>query len=293
MIDDGRGGGLYSSTHDLSILLSSIISLSGSPVLSRAQTFEWLKPHSTTSSLNTLVGRPWEIFRAQNLTPKNPHTIDVFTKAGTAIGYQSILAVIEQYGLGIVILTAGAQGAEAQQPLFEFVVGEVAQAVEELARVEAGVYVGKYATHDGDVAGGMEIGIDDGPGLVLKGLKRNGSDMIEGIRTLFGEIGVGGLKVGNLSREMRIYPTDVWREVEVGRVEEDWRLQFDILENSWTSGLPGWRERESMCMSWFTGDALFYGGEPVDRFVFVKEGGGGRVVGARVLSLRLNLTLSG
>jgi hypothetical protein len=192
-----------------------------------------------------------------------------------------------------VVLTAGAQGAEAQQPLFELVVGEVVQAAEQLARAEAGVYVGNYSAHDGDVAGGMEIGIDDGPGLVLKGLKRNGSDMVEGIRTLFGEIGVGGVKVGNLSREMRIYPTDVWREVEEGRVEEDWRLQFDVLEDSWTSELPGWSGRESMCMSWFTGDALYYGGEPVDRFVFMREGSGGKVVGARVPSLRLTLTLSG
>jgi hypothetical protein len=217
----------------------------------------------------------------------------VFTKAGTAIGYQSILAVIEQYGLGIVVLTAGARGAEAQQPIFELVVRAVVQAAEEVARAEAGVYVGKYSAQDGDVAGEMEIGIDDGPGLVLKGLKMNGSDMIEGIRTLFDKIGVGGVKVGNLSGEMRIYPTDVWRGVEEGRVEEDWRLQFDVLEDSWTSGLPGWSERESMCKSWFTGDALYYGGEPVDRFVFVREGSGGKVVGATVPSLRLNLTLSG
>jgi hypothetical protein len=290
--DNAPGGGLYSSTNDLSSLPASILSLSGSPILSRAQALSWLKPQATTSKLNTLVGRPWEILRTQKLTPKYPHTIDLFTKGGTAVGYQSIVAVIEQYGLGIVVLTAGAQGAEAEELLFEYVVGEVVEAVEEVARVEVGAYVGKYQNSDA-TRGEMEIGIDDGPGLVLKKLSRNGTDMLESIRTLFNEIGIGGVKFGNLSNsQLRIYPTDAWRDVG-GIREEDWRLQFDVEATGWESGLKGWSEREQMCTAWITGGALYYGGEPVDRFVFTKETKGGDVVGAKVPSLRLNLTMSG
>ena len=290
--DNAPGGGLYSSTNDLSSLLTSIISLSGSPILSRAQALSWLKPQATTSKLNTLVGLPWEILRTQKLTPKYPHTIDLITKGGTAIGYQSIVAVIEQYGLGIVVLTAGALGAEAQEPLFEHVVGEVVEAVEEVARAEAVAYVGKYQNSDA-ARGEMEIGLDDGPGLVLKKLSRNGTDMLENIRTLFNEIGIGGVRIGNLSNsQLRIYPTDAWREVG-GIREEDWRLQFDVEAPGWKSGLKGWSEREQMCTAWITGGALYYGGEPVDRFVFSREAKGGNVVGAKVPSLRLNLTISG
>ena len=83
----------------------------------------------------------------------------MFTKAGTAIGYQSILAVIEQYGLGIVVLTAGARGAEAQQPIFELVVREVVQAAEEVARAEAGVYVGKYSAQMGMLQARWKLGL--------------------------------------------------------------------------------------------------------------------------------------
>jgi hypothetical protein len=290
--DNAPGGGLYSSTNDLSSLLASIISLSGSPILSRAQALSWLKPQATTSKLNTLVGRPWEILRTQNLTRKYPHTIDLFTKGGSAVGYQSTVAVIEQYGLGIVVLTAGAQGLEAQEPLFEYVVGEVVEAAEEVARAEAGAYIGKYQNSDA-ARGEMEIGIDDGPGLVLKKLSRNGTDMLENIRTLFNEIGIGGVRIGNLSdSQLRIYPTDAWREVE-GIREEDWRLQFDIGVTRRDSGLKGWREREQMCTAWITGGALYYGGEPVDRFLFSRETKGGNVAGAKVPSLRLDLTISG
>ena len=44
-------------------------------------------------------------------------------------------------------------------------------------------------------------------------------------------------------------------------------------------------------MGWQTPGWLYYAGESVDRFVFVRDGNGGRVIEVRVPSLRLNLTV--
>lgn len=74
-------------------------------------------------------------------------------------------------------------------------------------------------------------------------------------------------------------------------IEEEWRLQYDTFNEGYESDLPSWEENSSQCVAWWTGDALYYGRESVDRFVFVREGLGGKVMEARVPSLRMNLTV--
>jgi hypothetical protein len=211
---------------------------------------------------------------------------------------------VEQYGVGFVILTAGALGIEAQGPLSEAVLGTFMPAIEEVARKEAEAYLGKYTSDEkSNVKGEMSIGLDDGPGLLLKSLNRNGSDIILAINTLWEAQFVS---IGKLSSEMRLYPTDIIKATEarfqgnskkdVGSgkrilIEEDWRLQYDTLEEEVQSDLPTWKEKESECVAWWTADALLYGGESIDRFVFVRDGYSGKIVEARVPSLRMNLTV--
>jgi hypothetical protein len=201
--------------------------------------------------------------------------------------------------LGFVVLTAGAKGVEAQVGLEVALLKVLMPVVEEVAREEARVYTGVYKTgSESDVEGIMRVGIDDGPGLRLTELKRNGSDIVEAITTLWEAQPVN---IGKLSDQMRLYPTDVVKEVEVYRnkrsggkkvlVEEDWRLQYDIFFEKPESELPFWEEQEQQCIGWQSNDAIVYGGESVDRFVFVRDGHGGRIVEVRVPSLRLNLTV--
>lgn len=203
-----------------------------------------------------------------------------------------------------MILTAGALSVEAQDPLAGAVLGAFMPAIEEAARKEAEAYLGKYTTGEkSDVKGEMSIVIDDGPGLRLKGLSRNGSDIMLAISTLWDAQLVS---LGKLSSEMRLYPTDISKEIEVGHqghskkdtdtdkrilVEEDWRLQYDTVEEVIKSDLPSWIEKDSQCVQWWTADAIFYAGESVDRFVFVREGHSGKIVEARIPSLRLNFTV--
>ena len=142
-----------------------------------------------------------------------------------------------------MILTAGSQGVEAQIALQGALLKVLMPAAEEATRIKAYVYTGTYSTgnssisrNDSDIEGSLKIEIDDGPRLRLKELMRNGSDIIEAIRTLWDSQSV---KLGNLTHELRLYPTDVVKEVEVNDsrnetsrilIEEDWRLQILILD---------------------------------------------------------------
>ncbi|KAH8665020.1 beta-lactamase/transpeptidase-like protein [Tricladium varicosporioides] len=293
--DSVPGGGLYSSTNDLTTLLNSLLNPHPT-ILPRSQILQWLKPTSFTTSLQTAVGLPWEIYRSQNLTPAHAHTIDIYTKAGAAYGYEGIIGLIEQYGVGFTVLTAGAKGQEAQSAVMETMLATLMPIVEEVTRDEAKSYAGQYTGAEGH----MSTTVDNGPGLRLTSLTRNGSDIISALHLLFDSQGVS---LGRLSDELRLYPTDISHEVSPtpkrdtenrGNVliEEDWRLQYDIQDEEIKSDLPRIVEKEGLCFGWITGDAIFYAGEAVDRFVFVKEKGSGKVVGARVPALRLNLTLS-
>jgi hypothetical protein len=57
------------------------------------------------------------------------------------------------------------------------------------------------------------------------------------------------------------------------------------------SDLPVWDEQEQRCVGWQMYNSIVYGGEAVDRFVFVRDRIGGQVVEVMVPSLRLNLTV--
>jgi hypothetical protein len=258
--------------------LSSILSLEN-PILPRHKILKWLKPQSTTTFSNTLVGFPWEIYRSANLTPAHPHTIDIYSKGGASFGYEGTIGVIEQYGVGYSILTAGAKGIEAQQPLNEALLATLMPAIEEATRAEAHAYVGSFT---GD--GFLKVEMDDGPGLVLANLSRNGSDILDAIKILYDSQFVS---LGLLSSQMRLYPTDISRKAG-GCVEEEWRLQYDTISAPASSDLPRLSEAEGQCVAWWTGDALYWGGEPIDRFVFVRNGY--KITEVRIPSLRLNLT---
>jgi hypothetical protein len=70
------------------------------------------------------------------------------------------------------------------------------------------------------------------------------------------------------------------------QVEEEWRLQYDIVVGNEAPGkLPSAYVVAGACGTFQTPGMLVYGGEALDRFVFVKEGD--KVVGAKVPSLRL------
>ncbi|OBT59668.1 hypothetical protein VE04_00083 [Pseudogymnoascus sp. 24MN13] len=287
--DNVPGGGLYSTTNNMSQFIRSILT---HKILSRAEVNTWLKPLSTTPQLNTLVGMPWEIYRSNILTPDHPHTVDVYSKRGSAMGYEAYMGIIDQYGLGFTVLTAGGF-SEAATNLADTLIAILLPAAEKATRSEAQEYVGNF-TSSKEHESAFITTMDNGPGLILSNLTRNGSNIVGAIKSLWASQPV---PLGGLSETLRLYPADVSRSIRVTecvngkeqpktQVEEEWRLQFDIVSGNEAPGkLPSTYLVAGACGTFQTSGLLVYGGEALDRIVFVKEHG--KVVGVKVPSLRV------
>ncbi|KAK6513189.1 hypothetical protein TWF506_009353 [Arthrobotrys conoides] len=278
------GGGLYSSIYDLSTLALSILNKS---LLPPSTIRKWLKPTSSTPNLHYSVGLPWEIYRTTNLTPAYPHSIDIYAKDGGAYGYVSRIGIIDQYGVGFVVLTAG--DTEAMYPIAEATVATLMPVVEEAARGEAIKYTGLFGGNEGNEGVLANFTIDSGPGIKLESLVRNGSDILEGITKIWESQQVS---LGPLSRDFRIYPMEVSISQGKGNrrvIKEDWRIAMELtggIGSENRSELPSAGAFAKGCNTWQTYDLLHYGGEPIDRIVFWLNGTTREVMGVEVPFLR-------
>ncbi|EPS39734.1 hypothetical protein H072_6481 [Dactylellina haptotyla CBS 200.50] len=259
-------GGLYSSLNDLSAVALSILQKT---LLPPSLVRKWLKSTSTTPNLSYSVGLPWEIYRTTNLTPEYPHTIDIYAKDGGAYGYVTRFGLIEQYGVGFIVLTAG--DTEALYPIVEAAVSGLIAAVEEATRTEALKYTGVFSNGDNGAPVVANFSIDHGPGLKLNLLQRNGSDILEAIGIIWSSQPVS---LGNLSPDFRLYPAEISRNEGLGQgavVKEDWRLALEVtVPTGYDKGsqLPNNGAFTKPCPGWQTYDLLYYGGQPIDRVVF-------------------------
>ncbi|KAF3097191.1 hypothetical protein TWF569_002931 [Orbilia oligospora] len=278
------GGGLYSSINDLSALALSILNKS---LLPPSTLRKWLKPTSSTPNLQYSVGLPWEIYRTTNLTPAHPHTIDIYAKDGGAYGYISRIGIIGQYGVGFVVLTAG--DTEALYPIAEATVAMLIPAVEEAARGEATKYTGLFGGNEGNEGVLANFTVDNGPGVKLESLFRNGSDILEAIAKIWESQQVS---LGPLSKDFRIYPMEVSISQGHGNhriIKEDWRIAMEVtgeIGSDKKSELPSAGAFAKGCNTWQTYDLLQYGGQPIDRIVFWLDGTTREVVGVEVPFLR-------
>lgn len=224
-----------------------------------------------TSSPTTLVGKPWEILRNGNLTPQHPHTVDIFGKSGGSGGYASQISIIDEYGVGFVLLTAGPVGS--LQILYRTVVGTIIPAIDEEARVQSGKYTGNWSTertqgNDTEAPTSLSVELDNRTGFRLASLTRNGTDMLAGLRAVFeAEIAAFGALI--LDPNFRIYPTGIESQVPPSEAEtilsklpnfsghaelirQDWHIHMGIipLDTAKTSDLPGQDSLDEFCASW-------------------------------------------
>ncbi|KAL4944034.1 hypothetical protein BDV06DRAFT_233978 [Aspergillus oleicola] len=317
------GGGLYSSTNDLSKLLSA--TLNKSILDTPADVRHWLKPRSTTSSLNTLVGRPWEILRTTDLLPpKHAHTVDIYAKSGGAMMYIAQLAMIDQYGVGLAVLTAGP--VDSASILYRAILSTFLPAIEEEARAQSQKYTGTWTSRSNSTANSRDsdnstskgegtkltLALDNAPGLKLASLTHNNASIATAIRTIweteFLPLGFGVLP----DEDFRIYPTEVETPVPESEVpdllaqshrytydfnyendrdikltRQEWRINLDIapIDGS-SSNLPGSDKVTQYCGSWQIVDWMTYGGVGLDKIVFVLEGGSGDEVGVEIPALK-------
>lgn len=295
LIIGNSGGGLYSSINDLSAVMLTILNKSpytyagGDDALTR----ERLKPKAHTTVLEYSTGAPWEIYRTSNLTYPYPHTVDLYCKDGGAFGYTSRLCIIDQYGVGFVVLVAG--DTSALGPIAEATVSKLLPSVELAAREEATAkYVGVYeSTTQDDIPSIANFTIDDGPGLRLNSLTRNGSDILAGIKAIWDSQPVS---FGELSLDFRLYPAEVARPAGLGMgaiVREDWTLALETVSPEKNeSGWPSSGAFSKPCTTFQTFGLLQYGGQAIDRFVFRLNITTREVIGLEIPFLRANLELA-
>ncbi|OJD21749.1 hypothetical protein ACJ73_06911 [Blastomyces percursus] len=228
------GGGLYSSTNDLVILASSILQ------------------KSMSSSRSMLVDNPWEIQRTTTLTPDHPHTIDIYGKSGGSNGYVSQFSIVDQYGVGFVVLTAGLPGSVSI--LNEAMIGSLMPAFEQETGDQAHKYIGtftntsdsssQYAKKQSDAPITLSLSMDDKPSLKLDVLTRSGSSITDAVIGIFSQ---ALPMIGILNTYFRLYPSEYEvlvpaNENEVysnlpseygasGKklIREHWRINIDTL----------------------------------------------------------------
>lgn len=289
-----------SSLSDLSVFLHGILdrSLFDSDTAIR----QWLKPTSSTGSIHSLVGTPWEIFRVPDLTPDHPHVVDIYAKGGAAYGYQAQMAVIDEYGAGIVLLTAGS--TLASPIIYDAILTTLVPALDEIAREQAvdSGYTGMFAdssicssysfsaTVNDSVSFNVTI-VQDEDSLVLQSIERNGKDIIASLKEIW-SVTLGGFVAFKPSKP-RIFPIDTLNEDSVSApdgtekrvIRQDWRVEWDFAQGDDTD-LPGAGLSAANCLTWTVTDWMYYGSEPIDRIVFVLDAESGHVIGLEIPYLR-------
>ncbi|KAK4120418.1 beta-lactamase/transpeptidase-like protein [Parathielavia appendiculata] len=291
--DNVPGGGLVSTLADLGSFVHAILGRDSRRLgLTATQVREWLQPRSFAGSRSSFVGLPWEIFRPE---PKllfshyhrrsragGGHTVTIHSKGGAAYGYNARIALLDEYGVGLVILTAG--GQDVVTGVFDAALSVLVPALDEEAREQAArEYVGAFVAAVPMVVAPVNATTEtDGTSLRLTGLYRNGTDILASLRELWEVTLFGFLPSLRLTGVVRLYPAEVERKSKLpdGRevVEEEWRLWWD-MELLSEAELPGKGISAHDCLAWSLADWMHYGGEPVDRVVFVKDAATDSVVG--------------
>ncbi|KAF5542293.1 beta-lactamase 3 [Fusarium phyllophilum] len=274
-------GGLISSLSDLSkfshALLSKTLNMTSTEING------WLKPSAFAGNAYTLTGMPWEILRLSGLTPDHPHAVTVYGKSGGAQNYRSQLSFIDDYGLAIIILTAGPM--KATPILTNAMLSTFVAAADKESREQAKRYEQRYTSdHEDDVL--IEAGLEqDEDSMILASLHRNETDILSSI------IDIWGFTLGDfipqVGPKIRMFPSQLRENATLDGepvTKEAWHLWPD-LKSGFETDLPGNWIEEMNCAGWSIQDWVHYGGEPLDR-VLLYVGDNGDVRGLEAPFLR-------
>ncbi|KAF4494022.1 Beta-lactamase 3 [Fusarium agapanthi] len=274
-------GGLVSSLSDISkfshALLSRTLNMTSTEING------WLKPSAFAGNAYTLTGMPWEILRLSNLTPDHPHTVTVYGKGGGAQNYRSQLSFVDDYGLAIIILTAGPM--KAAPVLTNAMLSTFVEAADEVSREQAKRYERRYMSdHEDDVP--IEAALEqDNDSMILASLHRSGTDVLSRLTDIWG-LTLGDFLPG-VGPKIRVFPSQLRENVTLdGKpvMKEVWHSWPD-LNSGFETDLPGNEIEDMNCVGWSIQDWVHYGGEPLDR-VLVYVGEHGDVRGFEVPFLR-------
>ncbi|KAG5810799.1 hypothetical protein H9Q74_003974 [Fusarium xylarioides] len=273
-------GGLVSFLSGLSKFSHALLSRTLN--MTSTQINGWFKASAFAGNAYTLTGMPWEILRLPNLTPDHPHAVTVYGKSGGAQNYRSQLSFIDDYGLAIVILTAGPM--KAAPILTNAMLSTFVAAGDEVSREEAKRHEQRYMTDHEDVP--IEVALQqDNDSMILASLHRNGTDIIASLTDIWG-LTLGDFLPG-VGPKIRMFPSQLRENATLDGepvVKEVWHLWPDI-NSGFETDLPGNYIEERNCVGWSIQDWVHYGGEPLDR-VLLYVGDDGDVRGLEVPFLR-------
>lgn len=253
---------MFSSARDLYTLGNAILSHQAG--ISASQTRAWLKPRTFTSSLGTFVGEVWEIARGTNLTGGDGHSVDFYTKGGNFPDYSQIIALVPDYDLVFVILSAGPDTSSGVvQVMLSQIVEALIPAIDAAAKTQAKeIYAGTYtATSNATIT----LSVDSGPGLLASNFSVNGIDVVEALGSLAGvDPGVTTL---------RLYPTDL----KAGK-QTAWQGVYNYLAPAETAAVDDLLFfQQGSCQSWSELALESYGLRALDQFVFTMGDNGTNV----------------
>ncbi|PKX90068.1 serine hydrolase domain-containing protein [Aspergillus novofumigatus IBT 16806] len=290
-------GGLYSSTHDMSIFLRYI--LANYKDIADAK-LNWLLPVSFTAGMGSYYGMPWEIFRTDRILlpddKRRTRTVTFFTKGGGVPGYRTIILLVPEYDLGITVLTAGDE--TLPEVIVEMVIVPLIRAADALAaRQIKETYVGRYtsSTKEHIVHSTLTLTYTSTHGLEINEWISNSTDVLSIISKHF-------QYPKNTKLHAQLIPSGLYRdEKQLGEV---WRIAAVMDREAPSESVLGrWSEHENNAGSW-SGfapvsdefcisdvDNIMYAGTPLSEVVFwdrdEKTGMFGKV---ELPAFRINLT---
>lgn len=199
------------------------------------------------------------------------------------MAYRSQLSVVDEYGVGLVMLTAGPM--HALTTIADAVIATFIPAVDKVAREQAGeMYARTFTGREGNTTVSARLKQDD-DSLVLSSLERDGKDILGGITQIWNL--TLGTYVAPISPTIRAFPSELTSNATLhGKpvTKQAWRL-WPELETDAGSELPSAGVAAKDCVAWTIGDWVYYGGEALDRIEFYM-GEDGSVVGMEVPFLR-------
>ncbi|EHK44584.1 hypothetical protein TRIATDRAFT_293745 [Trichoderma atroviride IMI 206040] len=251
-------GAIYSTTSDLMAFGKAILSYE---MLSPIRTRKWMKPLASTSSISTLIGAPWEVYRSNKVT-KDGRLIEFYTKAGDLFTYHSVIALIPDYDLVMVALMGG---PEVSGDTTYHVIGDASTAllpvIEQAGKAKAQAqYVGTYT--DALTNSTLTLSLDDSPGFRVTKWQVRGVDVIG--TSLLGDSPA-------VPPRVRLYPSDLSTSNQTA-----WRAVFGGSANDVAAEDALYPWDQFSCSSWASLDKLIYQFQGQDLFVFdmIEEEGG-------------------
>ncbi|KAH8716983.1 beta-lactamase/transpeptidase-like protein [Phaeosphaeriaceae sp. PMI808] len=259
------GGGMYSSSKDLSkylrYVLSNYNSLAG---------LNWIHPVSPAEGLNSFYGMPWEIFHTDRVLKDSRRTVRFISKGGGCPGYTSSIVLIPDFDLGITVLIAG--NSEKMFPIvLEAVSTTLVQAAEEIAiRQLQERYVGTYEMTSPTLNSSVTVVAGTG-GLVVNTLILNGTDIFNSAI----------VTSGNEYRQL--VPTFLYRD-EKNLRGELWRV---VSANKRTENVGSiW---DDFCLTNLH-SPLYAGSGSINELVFWNKEKDGKYGKVELSAFRVNLT---